>query len=182
MKKHPNNGKMAIVKDSAVITDFVYSEISELSEGKAFVAKGDLYAYIDENGNDLSPYVFVEAGNFKDGYALVGDSTHRSIINAKMQLVVPLAFFQVRLPKLGLILVQSHEGLWGIYDTFGDQRVPCIYDLPPRILSLERIIVRKNDQYGVINDCHEVVFNCSYQYITSDGLAYRSGKYLRLFQ
>jgi hypothetical protein len=179
---HQNNNKKAIVvNDTHIVSEYVFTEISELSEGKAYVAKGDLYAYIDQHGNDLSPYVFAEAGNFKDGYALVGDSINRSVINAKMQLVVPFAFFQARLPQLGLILVQSHEGLWGAYDTLGNQRIPCVYDLPPKILSLEKIIVRKNELYGVINDCNEVVFNYSYQYISEDGLGYRSGKYLRLF-
>ena len=182
IKKHPNNGLMAIVKDSVQITDFRYSEVSELSEGKAYVAEGDLYAYINQDGNVLSPFVFVEASNFSGGFALVADSFNRSIINHRMQLVVPLDFFQVRLPVKGLIAVQSHSGLWGLYDTQGDLRSPCVFDLPPLVLSRDRIIVRKNEQYGVINDCNEYVFNCSYQYITDTGFGYRHGKYFRLFE
>lgn len=178
---HPNDGTMAIVRDSVRITDFLYTEVSVLSENKAYVAQGDLYAYINDSGEELSNYIFVEASNFKDGYALVADSFNRSLINDKMQLVVPLDFFQVRLPEQGLIMVQSHSGLWGIYDVRGNQRTPCIFDLPPKVVDLEHIIVRKHGVYGVINDCHEYVFNCSYQFITLSGMGYRHGKYLRLF-
>ena len=172
---------MAIALNDSLISGYEYSEVSELSENKAYVAKGELYAYINKYGVELSRYVFAEANNFKDGFAVVGDSINRSVINSKIQLVVPFAYFQARLPRLGLILVQTHEGLWGAYDVFGDMKLPCIYDLPPRIIDLERIVVRKNGLYGVVNDCNEIVFNCSYQFISPDGYAFKSGKYLRLF-
>ncbi|MBT8327924.1 MAG: WG repeat-containing protein [Bacteroidia bacterium] len=183
VKKHPNNRKYAItLNDSTFLSDYEYSEVSEWSESKAYIAKGDLYAYIDSNLNELSPYVFAEANNFNKGYAIVGDSFNRSVITKNMHMVMPFIFDEVRLPDKGLILVKSHEGLWGAYDTMGNQKLPVIYDLPPQILTLERIIVRKNELYGVVNDCNETVFNCNYQYISSDGLGYKSGKYLVLFE
>lgn len=182
VKEHPNNRKMAITQnDSVVLSDYVYSEVSEWSENKAYVAKDDLYAYIDTSLKELSPYVFAEANNFKNGYAIVGDSFSRSVINKNMLMVLPFIFDEVRLPNNGLILVKSNDGLWGAYDTMGNQKLPIIYDLPPQILSLERIIVRKKELYGVVNDCNEIVFNCNYQYISTDGLGYKSGKYLVLF-
>ncbi len=181
VKNHPNNRRKAIVADSVAISDFIYTEVSELSEGKAYVAQGDLYAYIDASGEELTPYIFAEANNFTDGYAIVGDSFSRSVLNDRMQLILPFQFARVRLPKLGLIVVQSHEGLWGIFDVSGNQRLPFIYDLPPQIINLDTIIVRSNEEYGVVNDCGDTVFNCAYQYITADGWAYKQGKYLRLF-
>lgn len=181
VKNHPNNRRKAIVVDSIAISDYVYTEVSELSEGKAYVAQGDLYAYIDKQGNEVTPYVFAEANNFNNGFAVVGDSFNRSILNERMQLIIPFQFARVRLPVLGLILVQSHEGMWGAYDTLGNLMLPFVYDLPPQILSLDKIIVRKNEEYGVVNDCNETVFNCAYQYITAEGWAYKQGKYLRLF-
>ena len=181
VKPHPNNRYKAIAMDSMLLSGYVYTEVSMLAEGKAFVAQGDLYAYIDEKGAELTPYVFAEASNFIGGYAIVGDSFNRSVINDRMQLIVPFKFARVQLPKFGLIAVQSHEGLWGAYDIRGNLKLPFIYDLPPRILSLERIIVRQEDEYGIVNDCNETVFNCAYQYITLEGLAYKQGNYLRLF-
>lgn len=181
VKRHLNSRYKAIMLDSMLISDYVYTEVSMLTEAKAFVAQGDLYAYIDKNGVELTPYVFAEANNFTNGYAIVGDSFNRSIINDKMQLIIPFKFERVQLPKYGLMAVQSHAGLWGAYDVMGNLKLPFIYDLPPHILSLERIIVRQEDEYGVVNDCNETIFNCAYQYITEDGIAYNQGKYLRLF-
>lgn len=172
---------MALTKNDSVITEYIYSEISEFSENKAYAAKGELYGYIDTNGNDLSPYLFTVANNFKNGYAVIGDSFSQGLINAKMQLVVPVRFYRVMLPKLGLIRIQNHDGYWGMYDTTGYLKIHCAYDLPPLYRSREYIIVRKDLGYGVINDCNEVRFNTSYQYIGTNGIAYRSGLALRLF-
>ncbi|MBR9860246.1 hypothetical protein GYB22_05770 [bacterium] len=179
---HPNNGKYAISKNDSLITDYVYSEVSTFSEGIAFVSKGEHYAYIDTNARELCPYLFVVAGDFKDGYAIAGDSNYIGLINAKMQVVVPFRFRRIFRPNMGLIIVQSMHDLWGAYNEFGDVKIPAIYDLPPLYNDLEHIIVVQNGLYGVINDCNETVFNTSYQYISLDGLAYRSGKYLRIFE
>jgi hypothetical protein len=178
---HPNNRTKAIVVDSVQISEFVYTEISDLSEDKAYIAKGDLYAYINKKGKELTPYMFTMASNFTNGYALVGDSFNMSVLNEQMQLIVPFEYERAKLPVHGLICVQSFAGFWGIYDVKGDLKLPCIYDLPPQILSRDLIIVRKNEEYGVVNDCNEILYNCAYQYISADGLGYKQGKYLRLF-
>ena len=181
VKDHPNNRKKAIVVDSVTISDFVYREVSELSENKAYVSQGELYAYIDAAGIELTPYVFAEANNFSNGFSIVADSFSKSILNEKMQFVVPFEFQEVRLPKHGLIVVQSSSGTWGVYDTRGVLKLPLVYDLPPNIVNLETIIVRKNELYGVVNDCNESRYNCRYQYIDPNGLGYQSGRHLRLF-
>lgn len=181
VKLHPNNGLMALSKNDSLITDYIFSEISEFSEHKAYAAKGELYGYIDTNGQELSPFIFTVANNFKNGFAVVGDSFSQGLINAKMQLVVPVRFYRVMLPKLGLIRIQNHDGFWGLYDTNGYLKVHCAYDLPPLYRSKEYIVVRKDLEYGVINDCNEIVYNTSYQYIGLDGIAYKSGLALRLF-
>ena len=181
VKDHPNNRRKAIVADSVTISDYVHTEVSELSENKAYVSQGDLYAYLDVAGSELTPYVFAEANNFSNGFAIVGDSFSKSILNEKMQFVIPFEFQEVRLPKHGLIVVQSSSGTWGVYDIKGVLKLPLIYDLPPNVLNLETIIVRKNELYGVVNDCNESRYNCRYQYIDPNGLGYKSGTYLRLF-
>ena len=79
--QHPDHSKKAIVAQDKVISDYVYTEVSELSEGKAFVSQGSLYAYIDAQGNALTPYQFTVASNFKYGYALVGDSFSMSMVS-----------------------------------------------------------------------------------------------------
>ena len=146
VENHSNNRRKAILVDSNRISEYIYSEISELSEGKAYVAQGDLYAYIDVKGNELTPYVFAEANNFKNGFAVVGDSFNISILNSRMQLIIPFAYSQARLPKNGIIVVQSQEGLWGAFDTLGNQRLPFVYDIPPHIISPDQIIVRRGEE------------------------------------
>lgn len=181
VRMHPNNGMMALTKNDSLISDYIFSEISEFSENKAYAAKGELYGYIDTNGLELSPFIFTVANNFKNGFAVIGDSFAQGLINAKMQLVVPVRFNRVLQPKLGLIVTQNSQGFWGAYDTLGIIKIQFSYDIPLVYESREYIIVRKNKEYGVINDCNEIVFNTSYQYIRKDGIAYRSGIPLRLF-
>lgn len=181
IRHHPNSRKLS-VNHQGKTTDFVFSEVSELQEGKAFVAQGDLYAFMDEEFNILTPYMFAQISNFKQGFAMIGDSTSQGVLNHKMHVVIPMEYQRIRFAKMGLILVQSHDGLWGVYDVFGNHLIPEIYDLPPKILNLEQIIVRKQDRYGLVNSCNETIFNCSYQYIHKSGFAFKQGKYLRLFQ
>jgi hypothetical protein len=181
VKNHPNNRRKAIVVDSILVSDFVYTEVSELSENKAYVAQGELYAYINKKGEELTPYIFAVANNFENGYAVVGDSAAQSVINERMQLIVPLQYLTARLPIYDLIVVQSYEGTWGVFDVQGSVKLPCIYDIPPHILTKDIIIVRKEEDYGVVNDCNEEIHKIGFQYISPDGLGYKSGKYLRLF-
>lgn len=181
VKYHPNNGYIALTKNDTLITEYIYTEISEFSEYKAYAAMGDLYGYIDTNGQAMSPFIFTVANNFKNGYAVIGDSFSLGLINAKMQLVVPVRFNRVFLPHLGLAVVQNKDGYWGAYDTLGALKVNCAYDIPLQFDSREYIVVRQNKYYGVINDCNEIIFNASYQYIGRNGIAYRSGIPLRLF-
>ena len=181
VRKHQNTRYYAIITRNAEKTPFKYTEVSELSENKAYVAKGDLYAYINYDLKEISPYLFVEASNFKNGYAIVGDSFGRSIINSRIQLVIPFMFQEVRLPVDGLIVVQSWQNTWGVYDVYGNEKLPLIYDLPPKIINRDKIIVRKADAYGVVNDCNEIIFPLGYQFIDVNGMGYKQGNYLRLF-
>ena len=181
VKKHPNNLKMAIFKDGRQISSYRFTEVSELSEGKSFVAEGNLYGYLNSGGKLMTPYRFVIASNFIKGYALVGDTIYQNILNRKMKLMLPTKYARARLPKFGLILVQSHEGLWGAYDTEGNLKLPVIYSLPPYLVNQDVIIIKLDSEYGLVNSNNEILFNPSYQYISHKGYGYKSGTYLRLF-
>ena len=172
---------MAIVKDGQQISSYRFSEVSELSEGLSYVAEGDLYGYLNSDGRLLTPYRFAVASNFKNGFALVGDSVHQNILTRQMKLILPDIYVRVRSPKFGLILVQSHEGLWGAYDVNGSLKLPVIYSLPPYLVDKNRIIIKLADEYGLVDSDNNVLFNPSYQYISPKGYGYKSGTYLRLF-
>ena len=181
VKTHPNNRKMAIFKNGQQISSYRFSEVSELSEGFSYVAEGDLYGYLNSDGRLLTSYKFAIASNFKNGFALVGDSVHQNILTRQMKLILPDIYVRVRLPKFGLILVQSNEGLWGAYDVNGNLKLPVIYSLPPYLVDKNRIIVKLANEYGLVDSDNNVLFNPSYQYISPEGYGYKSGTYLRLF-
>ena len=145
------------------------------------MAEGDLYGYLNSDGRLLTPYRFAVASNFKNGFALVGDSVHQNILTRQMKLILPDIYVRVRSPKFGLILVQSHEGLWGAYDVNGSLKLPVIYSLPPYLVDKNRIIIKLADEYGLVDSDNNVLFNPSYQYISPKGYGYKSGTYLRLF-
>ena len=181
IKTHPNNRKMAIFKNGQQISSYRFSEVSELSEGLSYVAEGDLYGYLSSYGRLLTPYRFAVASNFKNGFALVGDSVHQNILTRQMELILPDIYVRVRLPKFGLILVQSYEGLWGAYDVNGNLKLPVIYSWPPYLVDKNRIIIKLADEYGLVDSDNNILFNPSYQYISPKGYGYKSGTYLRLF-
>jgi hypothetical protein len=179
---HANNKKYAITKRDSQITDFIYSEVGEFSENKAFVSRGGLYAYVDTNAKVLCPFLFAEANNFNNGYAIVGDSFNLGMLNSRFQVVMPFRFKFIMHPNQGLIVAKSEQGLWGAYDTRGNIKIPFGYDLPPVIIDRQHIIVRRQGLYGLIDHRNTIIFNTSYQYISKDGMGYRSGKWLRLFE
>ena len=181
VKRHPNNGKMAIIKEGQQISSYRFTEVSELSEGMCYVAEGDSYGYLNVHGKLQTPYQFVIADNFTAGFARVGDSLNQNILNAQMRLILPNVYKHVRLPKHGLIVVESHEGLWGAYDVDGRLKLPVVYTLPPIIISKQIIIVQQDDSYGVVDCNNKTVYNTSYQYISANGYGYKSGTCLRLF-
>lgn len=181
IKTHPNNRKMAIFKNGQQISSYRFSEVSELSEGLSYVAEGDLYGYLNSDGRLLTPYRFAIASNFKNGFALVGDSVYQNILTRQMKLILPNIYVRVRMPKFGLILVQSQEGLWGAYDIEGKLKLPVIYSLPPYLVNQNIIIIKLNNEYGLVNSNNETLYNPSYQYISPKGYGYKSGTYLRLF-
>ncbi len=181
VKKHPNNRKRAIFKNGQQISSYRFSEVSELSEGLFYVAEGDLYGYLNSGGRLLTPYRFAFASNFKNGFALVGDSVYQNILTRQMKLILPNIYVRVRMPKFGLILVQSQRGLWGAYDIEGKLKLPVIYSLPPYLVNQNIIIIKLNNEYGLVNSNNETLYNSSYQYISPKGYGYKIGTYLRLF-
>lgn len=62
-----------IDKSGKAITEFIFEDASDFSDGMAKVKKNGNYGFIDKSGKLIIPAAYQNAENFKNGFALVGD-------------------------------------------------------------------------------------------------------------
>lgn len=95
------------------ISTHKYWFISSFSEGLAVVqsAKTGLYGYIDKNGNEVIPCMYVAAKAFSDGMAVVkNDKYDYGYIDKEGKLAIPCQYFTARPFKNGLAWVENKIG------------------------------------------------------------------------
>lgn len=174
--------KMALYEGEKALTTFVFTELSAFNEGYAWAAQGGLYAFINSNGDSITPYKYEVVKGFTDGYAVVAIGEKYGIIDTNGIEVVPLIYDELIGPKLGFAVVSNYEGKWGMVNMRGELTVPLLYDIPLHYDHLDRVIAVYDGDYGLITVCHTPVFNFSYQFISKSGMAWKSGIGLPLWK
>jgi hypothetical protein len=166
-------GKYALSKNDSLITDFVYTELGPFTENCAFANQGELYAYIDTNGNALTSWMFETVTSFENGLAVVGDSAGVGMIDSAFNTIIPFQFLSVKKSKSQRVSVQDTTEKWGVFSLDIGLIIPCEYDYPPIEVSEMLFIVIKDNQYGVVNHQNVIIYPLNYQYISKGGLAYK---------
>ncbi len=95
----------------------------------------------------------------------IWQDTLYGLINDKGTVVVPCEYEELVLYADKSYIVANRQGLWGILDWDGRQRVPFIYDLMPRPIthSQDLLIVSKNGRAGgVINSKGDTILPFQY--------------------
>jgi len=117
-----------IDKNERVIIPFVYNcitDVSQFSEGLAFVNSGEKWGYIDKNGKIIIPFTFDSNGGtnqFSEGLAWVSISKKKGfcVINKTGKIVIQDAY-DYGLPFSGGLAMVKLNGEWGYINKLGEQ-------------------------------------------------------------
>ena len=127
--RYMKNGKYALFNNKGErLTEPLYSSNNYPSEGLIATKKGSLWGYLDRAGNEVIPFKYTRASNFKDGLAIVYvDKNHMGFIDKSGNMVIPPKYEFARLFSEGYAAVQK-DGKWGYIDTKGRAITPFKYD------------------------------------------------------
>ena len=168
----------ALERNEQALTSYVFTEVSNFIEGKAWVNKGELYGYIDTLGQPITAYMYADVFEFSNGFAAVSKDTQDGFygfINAEGDEICPLHFKRVLPFKLGYAAVQKDTS-WTLIDSTGSQLFDAVYDYSPQVISPRFVIVSQNLKWGVIDVIGNKRYPFIYDLITNDGIAYLQNK------
>lgn len=142
------------------LTDFVYDQISNYSEGIYVVHRDGGFTFLDQKGHERFG-LWDEAGGFYDGYSMVKRDGKFGIINNRGKLILPVEYeddgYLTDLYAFAenLALVKK-DGKVGFVNKQGKIVIPIIYDAA-RHCSEGLIPVKKNGVWGYIDKQGNVV-------------------------
>ena len=115
--RYMKNGKYALFNNKGVqLTDALYSSSSYPSEGLIATQKGYLWGYLDRAGNEVIPFRYTRASNFKNGLAIVYINRNKmGFIDKNATMVIPPKYEFARHFSEGYAAVQK-DGKWGYID------------------------------------------------------------------
>jgi hypothetical protein len=168
-----NNGKYGLVNLSGTeVVPILYDDIGEMHDGLIKVKKGENYGYVDNRGNVIIPFKFLQAGDFKNGQAIVvetDDLSNQKRIDKNGNVLGILEFDEVYDYSEGMAKVRigaseySSNGIrsYGFVDENGMLVIPVIYD---NAYSFQEGVagVYKDDKFGFINKKGETVIPFQY--------------------
>ncbi|MCL2604499.1 MAG: WG repeat-containing protein [Defluviitaleaceae bacterium] len=118
-----------------VLTPFKYSDTRRgFNEGMAWVSvstqQNELWALLDNKGNEIVRPMYEEVSNFSEGLAAVWRDGYVGFIDKEgNEVIKPNKYSNVGAFINGLAPVQSSNGLWGFIDTSGNIVVPLEYTI-----------------------------------------------------
>ncbi|QCW98661.1 WG repeat-containing protein [Aggregatimonas sangjinii] len=85
------------------IRDPYYGRMAAKSNGK--------YGYLAGSGEVAIPFVYIDAGNFQDGLAIVAKETNKyGLIDTNGKVVIPLKYFGIQSFENGIVWVSTGDG------------------------------------------------------------------------
>ncbi len=130
------------------------------------IEKDGKYGLMDVHGNILVKPMYDSIDDFKNGLAKVTQSGMSGFINAKGEVVIPVAYGKCAyMDGTGLIKVEQY-GKYGAFNTFGKQVIPCEYVMVTRLT--DKVI--KVNLGGVLNGSGRAIRGKNGAYNTSGTL------------
>ncbi len=131
----------------------------------------ELFGYIDLNGQLKIAYQYEEAGDFKEGYAVVMKDGKRFLIDSTGKEYNEMTYHEVREFKEGLARVRIGKK-YGFINRENVLVIPLVYDLA-WFFSEGLAPVKKNGKWGYINKNNETVIPFEYEeaFLFRNGIA-----------
>lgn len=173
-----------------------FDDAQEFKEGFASVCKNDSCFYINKEGNKTSENYFEEAESYQDGIAIIKKSNtfyliNRSgqiiskgyqdinaasnklfvcktnnlygAINAKGEIIIPFTYNKLGNFKNGFAYYLSSQ--YGLLD-INNRTLEAKWDWVSDVDSNSVAIVKKNNQFGIMNVNEQLIIPCEYDYIS----------------
>ena len=126
-----------------------YDWVGSFFEGLAEVRLDGQHGFVNEQGNEVVPLKYNNAGNFHEGLGPVLKDKW-GFVDQQGEEVIPLKYDEVWFFREGFAEVKLN-GQWGYLDIMGKEVIPCVYDkedLPERkdVPTLSLQIRRKYEQ------------------------------------
>jgi len=156
-------------------TAYIYTEVSAFVEGICWVNKGELYAFMDTSLRLITDFVYTDVRAFENSFAMVSRDSTFGFIDQNGKEICALTYGQARNFRHGFAPVMT-DSLWGLIDTEGKETFQPMLDFPPYSVKENFIISSKDGKWGVINSGMKAVYKFEYDFITSDGMAFKNGR------
>lgn len=104
-------GKFVVVRNNEIVNDFGFDNFYGFREGFCKVQNGDVFNFIDENGQLISKTWYKGAGEFQNGFATVGNRRFKkNVINTQGQLICKDWYDDIGCFNEGCAMVALKEG------------------------------------------------------------------------
>ncbi|MFT4522146.1 MAG: hypothetical protein ACI8ZN_001086 [Bacteroidia bacterium] len=172
--------QMAFYQGDSALTDFVFTEVAFFNEGYVWVNKGELYAYLDSDLNEITPYIYTDVSEFENGLAIVSIDSSQSyqLIDTKGH-VLAAGYQRIKQCSAGYTTVLLNEK-WGLLDPNGNAFIQPMYEHPLQLLEHQLLRACLKNKWGIIDLYGNVVVDFTYDLITPSLVGYPSGKKLVL--
>ena len=105
-----------------------YDGFLPCEDGTAALLSGESWAYVNEDGELLTRFLYSSVTGFSENAAWVRSGSRRNIVNRSGRVLFSVPGENVLPCSGGVIPVQDQEGLWGIYDRTGNLLVDFEYN------------------------------------------------------
>ena len=133
VKNHHNKWGIMKLPYLTMSVCYKYDTLESFDEnGLCKVKNGNLYGYINEQGDEQIPLEYEVLYRFENGITTVKKDGNYGAIDLNNQTVIPfnLPYEEVREFKNGKAYVKNNQGKWGKIDTEGKEVVLCTKDRP----------------------------------------------------
>lgn len=123
------NGKWGFKEKSSNETIIIpkYDQAGTFHDDRAFVKKGSKYAYIDNEGNQITPFKYDYAGNFKREFAKVGIKNKYTFLTKSGLELTQIDYEDITEFKSGISVVFKNLKC-GLLNLNGERITPIKYD------------------------------------------------------
>lgn len=149
------------------VIDSEYDQVEPFSEGLAAVKSGSKWGYINSSNEWSTPRAYEWAGRFTShGVAIVKEDSGTHLIDASGKKLLPVSADRISRTQDGYYLLEK-EGLLGIAKPDGQLiSLPQFEEI--RREGMDRILIRKGTNYGVMRENGDYVLPLYYSRILFD--------------
>lgn len=143
------------------------------TEGLAVTERAGLYGYVDPQGNTVIPFRYEWADPFDEGLAVVRKNGNFGLIDKRGREICPPEYEDIRWLSDNGVVLACREGAWSLKNREGEPIHTHTFDYICDFAE-DLAVVRREDRYGYIDRCGEIVIPLIYDQASSfsaEGLA-----------